>query len=175
MGKLPTPAPNLRSGEQPINLDYDQTTVLQFIQLVSIHEFDLIVPHFDFAACQSLLALSIQFDCGRFKSAVRYQLYGKTYDEEKAWELFKFAADRDDWSMGRQALRRMYSDRVAELLETSSAFEEVLDKLPLSWQLALSKAILSSFIDDRRLVMDWSGQASSFHRPGSLMDKGIAA
>lgn len=175
MGSLPAPIAGQQKAEQLIDLAYDQSTVLQFLELVSIHNVDLIVPTFDFASCCSLTALAEQFDCFRLSSSLQDQLFTVTYDEEQAWEIFKVGAKRNDWRIGRQALRGMYYNHVSALLGYSTTFGEILDTLPSAWQLALSSAVLSSSFDNRQLIMDWSGLASKFYEPGSSVDKEAAS
>lgn len=77
--------------------------------------------------------------------------------------------------MGRQGLKRMSHEQVTHLLGTCSTFGSVLETLPAEWQFALSSTIMAGSFDSSQLIMDWSGQASKFYRPGSLADKAYAA
>jgi hypothetical protein len=174
MRNLPTsPASQQKSG-QSIHLDYDAKILLQFIELVSIHNFESIVINLGFRACRALLPLLIQLDCARLRHAVRQQLYKSASGKGEAWELFKFGAVRDDWEMGRQGLKRMSQDQVIHLLASCPTFIGILTTLPAEWQFALSSTIMASSFDSRQLAMDWSQQASKFHRPGSLADQAMA-
>jgi hypothetical protein len=172
---LPTSATGQHQTGQLVHIDYGQRTVLLFIELVSIHNFEYIVNSLDFATCRSLLPLIIQFDCRRLRFPIRQQLYGSACGKGEAWELFKLGAHQGDWEMGRQGLKRMYHEQVAHLLGSHSTFGNVLEIIPAEWQFALSSTIMASSFDSTQLIMDWSGQASKFHRPGSLADKAFAS
>lgn len=174
MVNLPCSTSGQQQAGQLIDIDYDQKTILQFIELVSIHNFELIVTNLDFAKCRSLLPLLVQFDCRRLRYSIRQQLYNSARGNGEAWELFKLGAYQDDWEMGRQGLKRMTPVQVTYLLGTGS-FVNILKTLPVEWQFALSSTLMASSFDSRQLIMDWSGQASKFHRPGSLADKAFAA
>ena len=171
---LPTSANGQQQAGQLVHIDYDQRTVLLFVELVSLHHFEYIVNNLDFATCRSLLPLMIQFDCRRLRYPIRQRLYGSARGKGEAWELFKLGAHQDDWEMGRQGLKRMYHEQVTHLLGSCSTFGSVLETLPAEWQFALSSIIMASSFDSTQLIMDWSGQASKFHRPGSLADKAFA-
>jgi hypothetical protein len=172
---LPTSATGQQQAGQLVHIDYNQRTVLLFIELVSIHYFESIVNNLDFATCRSLLPLLTQFDCRRLQYPIRQRLYGSARGKGEAWELFKLGAHQDDWEMGRQGLKRMFHEQVTHLLGSHSTFEHVLASLPAEWQFALSSTIMASSFDSTQLIMDWSGQASKFHRPGSLADKAFAS
>jgi len=171
---LPTSATGQQQAGQLVHIDYDQMTVLLFLDLVSIHKFEYIVSSLDFATCRSLLPLIVQFDCGRLRYPIRQRLYGSARGKGEAWELFKLGAHQEDWEMGRQGLTRMYDEQVTHLLGSCSTFGNVLETLPAEWQFALSSTIMASSFDSTQLIMDWSGHASKFHRPGSLADKAFA-
>jgi hypothetical protein len=175
MGSLSTSTATQQLPGQLIHIDYDQATILQFVELVSIHNFEFIVINLDFAACRSLLPLLIQFDCRRLRYAIRQQLYASARGKGEPWELFKLGAQQDDWEMGRQGLKRMNQGQVTNLLESGSSFEAILATLPADWQFALSSTIMASSFDSRQLIMDWSQQASKFHNPVSAVDKAYAA
>jgi hypothetical protein len=174
MGSLPSAPNNQQTGEQLIDLDHDHDIVLQFLELVSVHNIDLVVDTLDFAACQALHDICVKYDCERLEGSVRGQLYSSMFDESKAWELFKYGAERDNWEMGRQGLRGMDSSQVSQVMGSASDFRDVLEILPADWQLALSTTILVAFIKQSQLVMGWNKLAPKFYKPGNTTDKETA-
>jgi hypothetical protein len=171
MKGLPLPAANQKKDEQQIDLRYDQATVLHFLELISISNFAPLLPTFDFTTCQSLLALTEQFDCVRIQPFIRHRLFVTASEEKKSWELFKLGATKDDWPMGRQGLRGMTHNVVSPLVNPNSGYFQLLVGLNPEWQLVLSSMILDSSFERRQLIMDWSTLSSKFCRPGSASDQ----
>jgi hypothetical protein len=92
MKSLPTPSVDQKKEEQQIDLRHDQTTVLRFLELISISYFAPLLPTYNFDTCVALMALTEQFDCVRIQPSIRHRLFETALEEKKFWELFKLGA-----------------------------------------------------------------------------------
>jgi len=158
---------------QPIDLDCGQAIALQFLELVSVHKFEPIVKTLDFDSCKSLFTLAEQYDCSRLRHPIRNQLVQTARSEETSWDLLKFGSVKEDWGLGRYALRQMSAQHVASLIKSVSGFHDLLCKLRPEWYLTLSSLLLDKTYEHHGYqitTMDWAILASKFIKPGCVND-----
>jgi hypothetical protein len=174
MLNLPTPAPSETKAEQLIDAGYHSSTVLRFLELVSVHHFEPLLPADSFWTCRFLLEVAERFDCVRLMKPIRKRLHELATREKRAWALFILGAERDDWPMGRQALRSLSSRESSPFLGPSSRLLRFLKQLPVEWQLVLASQVLNSSCRQYELLTDWSTIACKFVRPDSSVDADLA-
>jgi hypothetical protein len=162
---------NMTKG-QPIELDCGQAVALQFLELVSVHKFEPIIQTLDFDSCKSLFTLVEQYDCSRLHHHIRVQLITTAQSEERSWDLLKLGSLKEDWGVGRYALRQMDTQYVASLIKSVSGFHDLLCELRPEWHLTLCSIILDKTYEHRgyQPTMDWAMLASKFIKPGCVKD-----
>lgn len=83
-----------------------------------------------------------QYDCSRLRHPIRAQLVTTAQSEERSWDLLKLGSLKEDWALGRYALRQMNAQYVSSLIKSVSGFHDLLCELRPEWHLTLSSIIL---------------------------------
>jgi hypothetical protein len=165
---IPAPA-KTRSNKDPrltpIDFDYDSSTIEVFLDMISVSHPKL--PILDYDACMALYDLCRKYDCPDLSELFKRRLVEKAGDLGAGFELFAYASARDDWSLGRAALKEMDMASVQDLYKSTDRFLLACDHLRPDWERVLLRLLLTKHSVSGSIMLqpDWQAIAEEFRRP----------
>jgi hypothetical protein len=143
----------------------------------------LLIAGLTFQQCQDLLTFTEHYKCEHLIPLVRTQLISKAVGPGEPTALLLLASSRNDWALGRSALRKMDEK---EILRTTAPLHEYfnyygadkdaekimrafLAKLRPDWQQTLTELLFFSYFENSSAIKNWSLCVGKFEQP----DKGL--
>jgi hypothetical protein len=121
------------------------------------------------------LTFTEQYECVKLIPRIRTYLIHKTTGQGKPTALFLFASDRDDWALGRDAMKKMDADEVRPIFRTvnrgkSNADTKArvfFDKLRVDWQQVLMPLLFfgACALSNKVSQLEWRDFADKFVKP----------
>jgi hypothetical protein len=94
------------TGLDPIHVAATSKILELFLSMLSPVTRELVFASLTFEQCRDLLTFTERYECRALVPSIRAQLIQKTGPGQST-ALFLFASNRDDWSLAREAMKRM--------------------------------------------------------------------
>jgi hypothetical protein len=170
--------PNI-TGLDMIRLDATCKTLDLFLSMLSPITRDLVLASLTFEQCRDLLTFTERYECEALVPCIRTYLIHTSVKPGRPTALFIFASDRNDWALGREAMKRMDASEMWPMLgithSTSGKSAEdkthaFLDRLRPEWKHTLIPLLFFGVLRTRGTqltTMDWGICADQFVKPVS--------
>jgi len=152
-----------------VKLDYESTIIVHFLDCASVSS-PILSTEFDDSV--KLLGLADQLQAEKLVNLVKQHLGQKIKDGHRAADLLLSASTRDDWALGRAAIRKLNQNTIEELNRQPGGYEGFFDKLRPVWRQNLMKLVLFQMLRDvGPHWMGWTGLAGRFVAPDRNTEK----
>jgi len=178
--------PNI-TGLDPIRLDATCKTLELFLSMLSPITRDLVFVSLIFEQCRDLLTFTERYECKALIPSMRTKLIETTSSKSGLpTALFIFASDRNDWALGREAMKRMNASEVWPILSTAycepgktveGQMNAFLDKLRPEWKHRLIPLLFFGVLRTRCTQfssMDWGICADQFVQPSEVAKRKVS-
>jgi hypothetical protein len=171
--------PNI-TGLDVIRLDATCKTLELFLSMLSPITRNLVFASLTFEQSRDLLTFTEQYECKELIPWMRKYLIHTTVQSGQPTALFMFASERDDWSLGREAMKKMDASEMGPVFGISQyntsmvekgaegKMHAFLDKLRPEWKQALIPLLLFGILRTRNTQfsnMNWGICADQFVKP----------
>lgn len=178
--------PNI-TGLDPIRLDATCKNLELFLSMLSPVTRDLVFASLTFEQCRGLLTFTERYGCQALIPSMRTKLIETTSSEPGLpTALFIFASDRDDWALGREAMKRMNASEMSPILSTTYSkpgntvegqMNAFLDKLKPEWKQTLIPLLFFGVLrtpNTQLSSMNWGKCAYQFVKPSDAAKRKVS-
>ena len=169
------------TGLDPIHIDATYKTLELFLSMLSPITRGPVCQTLTFEQCQDLLNFTEQYDCKELVTSMRNLLIQRAVRPGLPPDLLLFASRRDDWALGRDAMRMIDASEVRGLFGISifdkngptikANAQNFFEKLRPDWQLVLMRLVLFGGYGAHQTQLSetaWKTFADEFVLPGTL-------
>jgi hypothetical protein len=166
--------PNLPALD-PIAINATCLLLELFLSMLPESTREFVLNALTFEQCRDLLNFTEQYECVKLVPRIRTYLIHKTTGRGKATALFLFASDRDDWPLGRDAMKKMDAEEVRLIFGTGNRGKSDADmkvrvffnKLSVDWQQVLMPLLVFGACSSgiKLSQLEWPDFADKFVKP----------
>jgi len=166
--------PNLAALD-PVHIDATCLLLELFLSILPETTREFVLNALTFEQCRDLLTFVEQYECVKLVPRVRTYLIHKTTGRGKPTALFLFASGRDDWPLGRDAMKKMDADEVRPIFGTVNRGKNNADmkvrvffnRLRVDWQQVLMPLIIFGACSHGQKLsqLEWRDFADKFVKP----------
>ena len=165
-----------------IRIDATCRTLELFLSILSPITRGHMIGAVTYRQCRDLLSFTEKYECKDLIPFIRVELIAKTTGRGIPTDLFIFASDRDDWSLGRTAMMRMDAEEVKPLFGIQRGYNShgpgdeakanaFFERIRPEWQQKLERILFYGILRTHNTQfssMDWKSCADQFVKPGKL-------
>jgi hypothetical protein len=150
-------------------LDHETLIITHFLDYASVSS-PILTTQYDDSV--KLLGLADHVQAQKLIIHVKQRLEHNIEDGHRAADLFLLASRRDDWAMGRAAIRKLDKNHVEELKKKLGGYRGFFNKLRPAWRQTLIDLVFFELLNgERRNRVGWERFSERFVAPDRNTEK----